>query len=111
MLTPRSPGGFSVTSTPLIRMLHSVARSSPAIIRVVVVLPQPEEPRSVTRVPGMISRLTSSTAVTAPYRLVNYRNDMRPLTGRLSLTLAPLWGTTSACGFGPLFWWPLTLSA
>ena len=66
MLTSRSAGERAVTSAPPIRMRPAFACSSPAISRKVVVLPQPDGPSSVTSVPAAISKLTSSTAVTAP---------------------------------------------
>ena len=57
MLTSRSVGGSSVTSSPPIRMRPAVGISRPAIMRRVVVLPQPDGPSSVTSVPGsMVKR-------------------------------------------------------
>jgi len=67
----RSYGGASVTSTPPIETVPAVGRSKPAIVRRVVVFPQPEGPTSVTNSPRSISRSTSSTASTPPgYRFV-----------------------------------------
>ena len=48
------------------RIVPSLAISSPAMRRSVVVLPQPEGPSSVTRVPGAISNCRSRTATTSP---------------------------------------------
>jgi hypothetical protein len=63
-LTTRSP----------IRSVPSVISSSPAIIRRLVVLPQPDGPTSTMNSPSWISRLKSSTAVTSPYFLVTWSN-------------------------------------
>ena len=62
MLTLRSAGPSRVTSRPPIQMLPALGASSPAIMRKVVVLPQPLGPSSVVSVPGAISKLTSRTA-------------------------------------------------
>jgi hypothetical protein len=48
------------------RIVPSLAISSPAIRRRVVVLPQPEGPSSVTRVAGSMVNDTVSTAATVP---------------------------------------------
>ena len=66
MLTSRSAAESCVTSRPPIRIWPSLAISRPAIMRRVVVLPQPEGPSSVTSVPGSMVNETSSTAVTLP---------------------------------------------
>jgi hypothetical protein len=66
MLTLRSLGGSCVTSRPPIRMRPAVATSSPAISRNVVVLPQPEGPRSVASVPVSTANEMPLTAVVAP---------------------------------------------
>src|SRR4051794_10478260 len=50
-------------------MRPSSGRSKPAISRSVVVLPDPEGPRSVKNSPAGISRSTRSTATTSPYVL------------------------------------------
>src|SRR3989454_1279773 len=50
-------------------MRPSSGRSKPAISRSVVVLPEPEGPRSVKNSPAGISRSTRSTATTSPYVL------------------------------------------
>src|ERR1700761_6291332 len=54
----------AMTTSPL------VARSSPAIMRSVVVLPQPEGPRRHTTSPAATDRATLCTAVKLPKRLV-----------------------------------------
>ncbi|MCY1552032.1 hypothetical protein D9M68_884060 [compost metagenome] len=51
MLTLRSLGPSEVTSRPSIRIWPPEGDSSPAIMRSVVVLPQPEGPRMVVSVP------------------------------------------------------------
>ena len=66
MLTFRSVAGRRVTSRPPIRTSPSVASSSPAMRRSVVVLPQPEGPRSVTSVDRSIANDTWLTATTSP---------------------------------------------
>ena len=66
MLTSRSVAGSLVTSWSPIRMRPLVAISSPAIIRSMVVLPQPDGPKSVTSVPGSTFSEMSSTARTLP---------------------------------------------
>jgi hypothetical protein len=48
------------------RILPPLAISSPAIMRSVVVLPQPEGPSRVTSWPASMVKDTSSTAVTLP---------------------------------------------
>src|SRR5947208_13159091 len=50
-------------------MRPSSGRSKPAISRSVVVLPEPDGPRSVKNSPAGISRSTRSTATTSPYVL------------------------------------------
>ncbi len=62
MLTSRSDAGRSVTSRPAMRIRPLVGASSPAIIRSVVVLPQPLGPSNVVSVPRGTWKLTSSTA-------------------------------------------------
>ena len=55
-----------VTSAPPIRIAPDVGSSSPAIMRSVVVLPQPEGPSSVTSLPAAIVKEMSFTAATSP---------------------------------------------
>src|SRR5256886_13574181 len=45
----------------------AVGVSRPAVRRSVVVLPQPDGPRRVTRLAGAMEKLTSRTAATSPY--------------------------------------------
>ena len=60
-----SPAGASLTSRPPITMLPVSLRSSPATMRRVVVLPQPDGPSSVTNSPCSIARSMLSTAFTS----------------------------------------------
>ena len=62
MATSRSVAGSAVTSAPPIRICPAVAISSPAIMRSVVVLPQPEGPSSVTSRPASMNSEMSLTA-------------------------------------------------
>ena len=66
MLTLRSAGPSVVTSWPSIRICPPVGASSPAIMRSVVVLPQPEGPRMVVSVPLRHLKLMPLTASGAP---------------------------------------------
>ena len=65
MLTSRSFAARFVTSLPPMKMRPVVTGSSPATIRSVVVLPQPDGPSSVTSWPGRTSNDTSLTAGTS----------------------------------------------
>src|SRR3989344_651276 len=62
------------------KMRPAVGDSSPAIIRSVVVLPQPDGPRMVVSVPRGTAKLMWSTTIGAlgngPYRLLTSRNSM-----------------------------------
>ena len=53
-------------SVPSTTIVPAVGFSKPAIIRSVVVLPQPDGPRNETNSPRSASRLKSSTAATPP---------------------------------------------
>ena len=72
METPRFSDGMfrrgvrDQTVSPFRTMLPEDGVSSPAMERSVVVLPQPEGPRSVTSSPGAIEKLMPATAVTSP---------------------------------------------
>ncbi len=59
--------GEEITS-PSISIVPAAGGRNPAIIRSVVVLPQPDGPSSETKSPDSIARLQSSTAVTSPKR-------------------------------------------
>src|SRR5512138_498138 len=66
IFTLRLFGGTFTTERPLIRMSPEVGSSNPAIIRIRVVLPQPEGPRMEKKEPLGISKETLSTARTGP---------------------------------------------
>src|SRR6056297_243494 len=61
--------GTSLTRLPPIRISPSVGSSRPAIMRRLVVFPQPDGPRSVTNAPSGISSDERCTAVKVPNRL------------------------------------------
>src|SRR5215471_9462869 len=63
--------GSAARSWPLMVMRPAVGLSSPAIMRMVVVLPAPLGPRNPWISPGATERLTPSTAVKAPYFLTS----------------------------------------
>ena len=68
----RSLGGMSLTTLSPMERTPVVMSSSPAIIRRLVVLPQPDGPTKTMNSPSWISRLKSSTAVTSPYFFVTW---------------------------------------
>src|SRR5438270_245829 len=77
----RSRGGFQVTVSPPMRMSPAVTSSSPAIIRRVVVFPQPDGP---TRMQNSRSRMVSSipaTASTSPKRLTTRSRTTSAMVG------------------------------
>src|SRR6476659_1804316 len=65
-----------LTSSPASSIVPLVGSSKPAIIRSVVVLPDPEGPSIVKNSPGAISRSIPPTATTSPYFLVRPANRM-----------------------------------
>src|SRR6476660_8703391 len=69
MLRPRRSTGTSVMSRPRIMILPELGASKPATIRSVVVLPQPDGPRSETNSPSPTVSDTDRTASTGPKRL------------------------------------------
>src|SRR5437667_11252393 len=73
MAMSRSIGGSSLTTVSSIRIWPEVMLSSPATMRNVVVLPQPEGPTSTTNSLSLMSRLTSLTACTSSYFLLSAR--------------------------------------
>src|SRR5262245_35025795 len=82
MPTLRWFGGTHVMSRPSIVISPAVGFSKPAIIRSVVVLPQPEGPRNDTNSPFSTARLKSMTAAVSPkyfWTPVSSRNAMRLL--------------------------------
>ncbi len=66
MFTGRRSGGSIVMSRSPSRIRPPVGSSKPPIMRRVVVLPQPDGPRSEKNSPARISSDTPSTAATSP---------------------------------------------
>ena len=62
MLTGRRFAGTPIIDWPRMRMSPEVGCSNPAIMRIRVVLPQPEGPRIEKNSPGATLNVTSSTA-------------------------------------------------
>ena len=69
----RSIGGRSLTTLSSIEISPEVMLSSPATMRRVVVLPQPDGPTSTTNSWSWMSRFTSLTACTSSYFLFKLR--------------------------------------
>src|SRR6185503_16952490 len=70
----RSLGAMSLTTRSPIFRFPSEISSRPAIIRRLVVFPQPEGPTSTMNSPSPISRLRSFTAWKSPYILLTFSN-------------------------------------
>ena len=70
VFTSRLYGGTCDTSSPWSRIDPLVGSSKPAIIRRVVVLPQPEGPSMEKNSPALMSKCASSTAMYEPKCLV-----------------------------------------
>src|ERR1700694_4688336 len=83
MAMSRSIGGNSLMTLSSIRIRPDVIDSSPATIRNVVVLPQPEGPTSTTNSLSRISRFTSLTACTSSYILFRFRITTRAIASSL----------------------------
>src|ERR1700676_957435 len=79
MAMSRSIGGSSFTTVSPIRISPEVIDSSPATIRSVVVLPQPEGPTRTTNSRSRISRFTSLTAWTSLNILLRLRMTTRAI--------------------------------
>src|SRR4051795_8947235 len=79
----RSFGGTSLTTSPPIMMSPPEMSSSPAIMRSVVDLPQPDGPTSTTNSWSAMSRSMPRTASTSSYFLTTLRN----VTSAMSSTL------------------------
>ena len=73
MATPRAAPVSPATSRPPISIVPAVGSSSPAIMRSMVDLPQPEGPRRTVRSPCSTEKETSATAVVASKLLVTER--------------------------------------
>src|SRR5881397_1526450 len=76
MPRPRLRGDTPLTTKPSKRISPLSGVSKPAIIRSVVVLPQPEPPTSETSSPGWMSSDSPSTAVAPAKRLRTSRRTM-----------------------------------
>src|SRR5215470_13443521 len=83
MLTSRLFGGTFVTSWPCSRIAPRVGSSKPAIIRMVVVLPQPDGPSREKNSPSRMSRSTPATAViTSPWAWNSLTTPDSSIAGR-----------------------------
>src|SRR6266446_3061784 len=71
----RLNGGSAPIGAPAMRMSPELGGSNPAIIRSVVVLPEPEAPSKVRNSPPAISSVRSSTAAKSPKRFERCRNS------------------------------------
>src|SRR5437867_94677 len=71
----RRYGGRSMIEAPATRMSPCVGSSKPAIMRSVVVLPEPLGPSSVRKVPPSTANDTSSTTRVPPNALVSRRTS------------------------------------
>src|SRR5687767_2609607 len=69
MARSRSPGARSLTTRSPTLIVPRVGCSSPASMRNVVVLPQPEGPSRLTNSPDWMERLSSSSATKLPKAL------------------------------------------
>src|SRR5258707_15597424 len=74
MAMSRSLGGTSLTTSPPMRISPAETSSSPAIIRSVVLFPQPEGPTRTTNSLSGMSRLILRTASTSSKRFTTLRN-------------------------------------
>ena len=74
MAMSRSFGGTSLTTSPPIAMSPPEISSSPAIMRKVVLLPQPEGPTSTMNSLSAMSRSMPRTARTSSYFLTTLRS-------------------------------------
>jgi hypothetical protein len=75
---PRSAGVRPTTSRPPIRISPPLGSSWPAIMRRIVVLPQPDGPRKQQYAPSGTFRLIASTATVSPKRLCTPASSMSP---------------------------------
>src|ERR1043165_3400194 len=87
MAMPRLRGGRSFTTRLPMTISPEVGCSRPAIMRSIVVLPQPEGPRKTTNSPSRISRSMPSTAATSPNSLRSRRAITWPIGSGLRVRL------------------------
>src|SRR6266513_331010 len=93
MPSPRAAGLIVVRSRPPRLIVPALGSTKPAIICSVVVLPQPDGPRSDTNSPFSTPRDSPSTTVTSPKHLVrdwSTRNDISAPLWRAALTMSAL---------------------
>src|SRR5882724_6234403 len=83
MAMSRSIGASSLTTLPSIEISPELIASSPAIIRSVVVLPQPDGPTNTTNSLSRIWRLTSLTACTLSKNLLSPLRTTCPIRSHL----------------------------
>ena len=82
MFTSRLFGGAAVTSRPSSRTVPRVGSSKPAIIRIVVVLPQPDGPSMEKNSPVRMARSMPRTAViTSPREWNSLATPSSPMAG------------------------------
>ena len=81
MAMSRSIGGTSFTTVSSIRISPDVTASRPAIMRSVVVLPQPEGP---TKTTNSLSRISRSTSFTT-WVVSNILFSLRTVTSAMKL--------------------------
>jgi hypothetical protein len=77
MPSPRSRGSRSLTTRPSMRISPALGSMKPAIMRKVVVLPQPDGPTSTTNSPSSMVRPRLRTATTLPNALLRPTSSMR----------------------------------
>ena len=77
----RCEAGLRATSSPPIRISPEVGSSSPAIMRSVVVLPQPEGPSSMKNSPSSTLKEEDCTAVNSPNSLRTLRITISAISG------------------------------
>src|SRR5215218_7369897 len=81
----RLNGGRAAIGSPPMRISPAVGGSKPAIIRRVVVFPEPEAPSSVRNSPDAMSSERSSTAANSPNRFVRCRSSRSGWDGTCGL--------------------------
>ncbi|MNT39854.1 hypothetical protein D3C72_1761340 [compost metagenome] len=80
----RLAGGSCVTSRSPMWMVPEVGESSPAIMRSVVDLPQPDGPSRTVKLPAGTVKLTPWIAAAPPYCLVRLSRTMDDMLSRRS---------------------------
>ena len=88
----RALGGRSLTTRPPISTAPDVSFSSPAMVRMSVVLPEPEAPSSTRNSPSRTARSTPSTARTPAKCVCSSRTSRVAMSGRRAgVGRAPTW--------------------